>query len=94
MPLARHQKDITVVQGCSNRFANEAHWCSTHWLTGANRYAEPGQSFHNSVSVDQVAAEPWSTPRSAERHSIKLPSLTADRLIVPIAIDCEIVHAQ
>jgi hypothetical protein len=55
-PLARHQKDITVVQGCSNRFANEAHWGSTFWLTGANRYAEPGQSFHNSISADQVAA--------------------------------------
>jgi hypothetical protein len=55
-PLARHQKDITVLQGCSNKFANEAHWGSTFWLTGANRYAEPGQSFHNSISADQVAA--------------------------------------
>jgi hypothetical protein len=55
-PLARHQKDITVVQGCSNKFTNEAHWGSTFWLTGANRYAEPGQSFHNSISADQVAA--------------------------------------
>jgi hypothetical protein len=55
-PLARHQKEITVVQGCSNKFANEAHWGSTFWLTGANRYAEPGQSFHNSISADQVAA--------------------------------------
>ena len=56
LPLARHQKDITVVQGCSNKFANEAHWGSTFWLTGANRYGEPGQSFHNSISADQVAA--------------------------------------
>jgi hypothetical protein len=55
-PLARHQREITVVQGCSNRFSNEAHWGSTFWLTGANRYAEPGQSFHNSISADQVAA--------------------------------------
>ena len=55
-PLARHKKDITVVQGCSNKFSNEAHWGSTFWLTGANRYAEPGQSFHNSISADQVAA--------------------------------------
>ena len=55
-PLARHHKDITVVQGCTNKFANEAHWGSTFWLTGANRYAEPGQSFHNSISADQVAA--------------------------------------
>ena len=55
-PLERHQKDFTVVQGCTNKFANEAHWGSTFWLTGANRYAEPGQSFHNSISADQVAA--------------------------------------
>ncbi len=55
-PLQRHKKDLTVVQGCSNRFTNEAHWGSTFWLTGANRYAEPGQSFHNSISADQVAA--------------------------------------
>jgi hypothetical protein len=55
-PLARHQADFTVVQGLSNQFANEAHWGSTFWLTGANRYAEPGQSFHNSISADQVVA--------------------------------------
>ncbi|RFC43404.1 MAG: Protein of unknown function (DUF1552) [Verrucomicrobia bacterium] len=55
-PLARHKADLTVVQGLANKFANEAHWGSTFWLTGANRYAEPGQSFHNSVSVDQVIA--------------------------------------
>ncbi len=55
-PLARHKADITVVQGLSNKFANEAHWGSTFWLTGANRFAEPGQSFHNSISVDQAAA--------------------------------------
>lgn len=56
-PLARHQRDFTVVQGLTNKFANEAHWGSTFWLTGANRYAEPGQSFHNSISIDQVVAQ-------------------------------------
>ncbi len=56
-PLARHKQDFSIVQNLSNKFTNEAHWGSTFWLTGANRYAEPGQSFHNSVSVDQVAAE-------------------------------------
>ncbi len=55
-PLERHKKDLIVVQGCTNKFTNEAHWGSTFWLTGANRYAEPGQSFHNSISADQVAA--------------------------------------
>nr|MBP9225064.1 DUF1552 domain-containing protein [Verrucomicrobiales bacterium] len=32
------------------------HAGSTMWLTGANRFAEPGQSFHNTISADQVAA--------------------------------------
>ena len=56
-PLAQHQADITVVQGCSNQFANEAHWGSTFWLTGANRYSVPGQNMANSISVDQVVAQ-------------------------------------
>lgn len=55
-PLERHKNHFTVVQGCTNKFTNEAHWGSTFWLTAANRYAEPGQSFHNSISADQVAA--------------------------------------
>lgn len=55
-PLAAHKADFTVIQGLSNKFSNDAHWGSTFWLTGANRYAEPGQSFHNSISADQVAA--------------------------------------
>lgn len=55
-PLARHKDAITVVQGCSNQFSNEAHWGSTFWLTGANRFAVPGQNMSNSISVDQVAA--------------------------------------
>ena len=56
-PLARHQSDITVVQGCSNQFTNEAHWGSTFWLTGANRYSVPGQNMANSISADQVVAK-------------------------------------
>lgn len=56
-PLRRHKQDITVVQNLNNQFSSEAHWGSTFYLTGANRYAEPGKSFHNTVSADQVAAE-------------------------------------
>ena len=55
-PLARHKEDLTVVQGCSNQFSNEAHWGSTFWLTGANRFSVPGQNMSNSISADQVAA--------------------------------------
>jgi hypothetical protein len=54
-PLARHQKDFTIVQGLSNRYSEDAHGGSTFWLTGANAH-EGGASFHNSVSADQVAA--------------------------------------
>ena len=57
--LERHRDRFTVIQGLSNKFANEAHWGSTFWLTGANRYGEPGKSFANSVSADQVAAAAW-----------------------------------
>lgn len=56
-PLVRHKDDITVVQNLQHRYSNEGHWGSTFWLTGANRYDIPGQSFHNTISVDQVAAE-------------------------------------
>ena len=56
-PLARHKADFTVVQGCANQFTNEAHWGSTFWLTGANRYSVPGQNMANSISVDQVVAQ-------------------------------------
>ena len=56
-PLRRHKKDITVVQNLSNQFSSEAHWGSRFYLTCANRYAEPGKSFHNTISADQVAAE-------------------------------------
>ncbi len=54
-PLARHRDDFTIVQGLTNKYTDEAHWGSTFWLTGANRF-EGGAGFYNSVSVDQVAA--------------------------------------
>ncbi len=69
-PLARHRKDLTVLQNLSNQFSSEAHWGSTFYLTGANRYAEPGKSFHNSISADQVAAE--TLGRSTRFTSIQL----------------------
>jgi Protein of unknown function (DUF1552) len=56
-PLRQHKADFTVVQGLLNRYNTQGHYGSTFWLTGANEFGEPGQSFHNSVSVDQVAAE-------------------------------------
>jgi hypothetical protein len=56
-PLARHKSDFTIVQGCYNQHNDNAHGGSTFWLTGANRYAIPGQNMANSISVDQVIAE-------------------------------------
>ncbi|RBP43635.1 uncharacterized protein DUF1552 [Roseimicrobium gellanilyticum] len=55
-PLARHKADFSIVQGLWNKYSSDGHWGSTMWLTGANRYAQPGQTFHNSISADQVAA--------------------------------------
>ena len=54
-PLARHKDDLTVVQGLSNRYSEDAHAGSTFWLTGANPH-EGGAVFHNGISADQVAA--------------------------------------
>ena len=55
-PLERHKSDFSVVQGLANRYTANGHYGSTFWLTGANEFGEPGQSFHNAISVDQVAA--------------------------------------
>ena len=55
-PLKEHKSDFSIVQGLHNKFSNEGHAGSTWWLTGANPYAQPGQSFCNTISADQVAA--------------------------------------
>lgn len=55
-PLARHKSDFSIVQGLRNKFSVEGHAGSTWWLTGANPYAQPGQSYCNTISADQVAA--------------------------------------
>jgi hypothetical protein len=56
-PLARHKKDFSLVQGLWNKYSVEGHAGSTWWLSGANKFAQPGQSMFNSISVDQVAAQ-------------------------------------
>lgn len=76
LPLARHKSDLTVVQGCTNQFNNEAHWGSTFWLTGANRYSIPGQNMANSISMDQVVA--GSLGKQTRFSSLALSS-TADQ---------------
>ncbi len=60
-PLAKHRADFSIVQGLWNRFTGNGHYGSTFWLTGANEYGAPGQSFFNSVSVDQLAARALGT---------------------------------
>jgi len=60
-PLARHHKDITIVQNTFHKYSSDPHACSTFWLTGANRFGTPGKSFSNTISVDQVAAEQFGT---------------------------------
>lgn len=69
-PLARHKADFTLVQGCTHRFASDPHGGSTFWLTGANQYGAAGKNFHNSISVDQVAAAQFG--RETRFNSIQL----------------------
>ncbi len=76
-PLARHKKDFTIVQGCKHKFSKQAHWGSTFWLTGANQYGTPGQSFSNTVSADQVAAAQFG--EHTRYTSIQLASDASDR---------------
>lgn len=40
-PLARHKRNFTVIQGCSHKFSNEAHWGSPFWLTRQIRPEHP-----------------------------------------------------
>jgi hypothetical protein len=76
-PLARHKKDFTIVQGCKHQFSRQAHWGSTYWLTGANQYGAPGQSFSNTISADQVAATQFG--KHTRYTSIQLGSDASDR---------------
>ncbi|MBT5693084.1 MAG: DUF1552 domain-containing protein, partial [Opitutae bacterium] len=76
-PLARHKKDFTIVQGCKHKFSREAHWGSTFWLTGANKYGTPGQSFSNTISADQVAAAQFG--KHTRYTSIQLSADPSDR---------------
>ncbi|MCM8530444.1 MAG: DUF1552 domain-containing protein [Lentisphaeraceae bacterium] len=55
-PIAKHKKDFTIFQNLEHANSRDGHAGSTFWLTGADRHAMPGQSFHNTISVDQVAA--------------------------------------
>jgi hypothetical protein len=55
-PLEKHKADFSIVQGLWHRHTANGHYGSTFWLTGANEFGQPGQTFHNGISVDQVAA--------------------------------------
>ena len=55
-PLAKHKGDFSVIQNLYHQYSRGGHSGSTFWLTGANQFGVPGKSFHNTVSVDQVAA--------------------------------------
>lgn len=55
-PLAKHKEDFSIIQNLYHQYSRDGHSGSTFWLTGANPFQIPGKSFHNTVSVDQVAA--------------------------------------
>jgi hypothetical protein len=78
-PLARHKADFSVVQNMWHKYSVEGHEGSTMWLTGANRFAQPGQTFHNSISADQVAATQFGMQtRFASLELDANPSATKD----------------
>ena len=78
-PLARHKADFSVVQNMWHKYSVEGHEGSTMWLTGANRFAQPGQTFHNSISADQVAAAQFGLQtRFASLELDANPSTTKD----------------
>ena len=60
-PLEKHKADFSIVQGLWHRHTANGHYGSTFWLTGANEFGQPGQAFHNAISVDQVAASRMGT---------------------------------
>jgi hypothetical protein len=76
-PLARHKERFTIIQGLSHKSVVDAHSGSTFWLTGANRFAVAGNSFSNTVSVDQVAAEAFG--RQTRFTSLQFTSKDADK---------------
>ena len=76
VPLARHKADFTIVQGCRHEHHFGPHNGSTNWLTGANRYAIPGQNMTNSISLDQVIAQQVG---HATRFA-SMPLVSGDRL--------------
>lgn len=76
MPLERHRGNFSVIQGLAHRHSVDAHFGSTFWLTGANRYGKPGSSFSNTISVDQVAAEQWG--KETRFTSLQLDTERAD----------------
>ncbi len=55
-PMERHRKDFSVLSNLSNKRATQGHWGCTTWLTSADVNGTPGKQFHNTVSVDQIAA--------------------------------------
>ena len=55
-PLKRHKKDFSVLSNLTNKQATQGHWATTTWMTSANVNGTPGKQFHNTISVDQVAA--------------------------------------
>ncbi|MGB0373141.1 MAG: DUF1552 domain-containing protein [Opitutales bacterium] len=75
-PLESHKADMSIIQNLYHRHSRDGHWGTTFWLTGANRYGVPGRKFHNTVSVDQVAAEKFGM--HTRFTSIRLNGATRD----------------
>ena len=55
-PLARHKDKFSIIQGLLHRDSVVAHWSSTYWLTGANRYGKAGSGFPSSSQASDSPA--------------------------------------
>ncbi|MEM7392621.1 MAG: DUF1552 domain-containing protein, partial [Verrucomicrobiota bacterium] len=54
--LEKHKNDFSMINNLYHQHSREPHSGSVSYLTGADVLGTPGKKFHNSISVDQVAA--------------------------------------
>jgi len=66
--LREFKSDFTLISGLSHMRSPGGHDGADTWLTEANLFGTPGKDYHNTISVDQIAA------KMHGRHT-RLPSL-------------------
>ncbi len=64
------RQELTVFSGLHHPNANNGHEVGDNWLTAANLHGTPGFAFRNSISIDQVLADP--VGRTTRYQSLEL----------------------